>query len=160
LRYRCPECGLQLDAAWAVTDHALYAHVLDASPRFPYPEPNKAQRRWAWIGVAGSVVVGVAFWALVVAAGLGAFDKPSAPEQSNSLAHSVAVSLVNTNAVDEYRSVEPEPGWDAEYELDDGDGVIRSRGSGPYAEVEYEATYVLEDAVVAELERRGFYFEE
>jgi len=95
---------------------------------------------------------------MVGLAAFGVFDKETAALQPASVSHKVAVALETSGAIDSYRSVDPDEGWDAEYELDADDGLIRSRGTGPMTEVEYEAYFNsdLEDAIIAELERRGY----
>lgn len=49
----------------------------------------------------------------------------------------IAQELRQAGDVSEFRPVEPDEGWDVQYELDGGDGEVRSRGAGNQIEVEY-----------------------
>lgn len=149
--HRCPDCGQTFDGASALVDHALAPGA--AHLRLP-------KRPWVGRAAAAVGVLGAASIAVMLALAAGdLFDKESAPEQPRSEAHKIAVELRTEGSVGEYRSVEPDDGWDAEYELGDGDGVIRSR-SRP-AEVEYEALSVdLEDDIERVADERGFDFED
>ncbi len=149
--HRCPDCGQTFDGASALVDHAL--------------DPGAAHLRLPkrpWVGRAAAavgVLIGVSFVGLLALAAGGSFDRESAPEQPRSEAHRIAVELEADGSIGEYRSVEPDDGWDAQYELDDDDGVIRSRYRPP--ELEYEAfPGDLRDDIERVADKRGFDFED
>jgi hypothetical protein len=98
------------------------------------------------------VLVGAAFWALIILGGSGLFDKSSAPERPGSVVHRMVVQMEREGDIDDFRSVEPDEGWDVEYEVDDGAGFIRIRGEGTVTQtLEYEA--ILDDDLEAAMER-------
>jgi hypothetical protein len=70
----------------------------------------------------------------------------------------MAFSLQESGDIDRYRSVEPDKGWDAEYELDGSDGVIRSRVRGGKDQIEFEAAFDddLRHAIERSARRRGY----
>jgi hypothetical protein len=136
--YRCPDCGAGFQNASSLTDHALTAHV-----EAPTRAAHIRRPRWPWlnrIGVGLAMTIALGFWTLLILAGAGVFDKADAPKTPGSVVHEIAVDLKRSGAVDEFRAVEPDDGWDTEYEFDDGEGYLRIRDEGrPTEEVEYEA---------------------
>jgi hypothetical protein len=157
--HTCPDCGAAFDNPSTLVDHALTAHV-----RAETRAGHIRRSRWPWVPrVVGAfgVLLGIGVAVLVVLAWAGLFDKESASETPRSVAHKIAVELVRTGEADEYRAVEPDGGWDTEYEIDDGDAYIRVRGEGTGSEeLEYEAfTSDLEDALDRATAGRGFVFE-
>jgi hypothetical protein len=160
--YRCPDCGRIFEGPSALTDHALGAHV-DTGTAPAGAAPKRDNRLLVWgLGALG-VVVGVAFWGAIILAAAGVFDldKETVPESPDSTPHKVAVSLERAGVIDEYRAVEPSDGWEVEYELDGGDGAVRTRIEGGVEDAEYEAAFddELESALEDELTRRGFELE-
>jgi hypothetical protein len=158
--HRCPDCGLGFDDPSALVDHALTAHVAA-----PTPAAHVRRPRSVWTGRIAAALAGLTGVSLIVLMALllaGVFDKASAPEQPRSEAHRMAVELRETGKIDDYRSVEPDDGWDAEYELDGDDGVIRTRDTRDDEELEYEA--YLDDDLEAAIEdvarKHGFHLED
>lgn len=159
--HRCPDCGRDFDDASSLVDHALTAHVAADTPAAHLRRPRSV---WAGrIGAGVAVLVGLAIPILVVLDTVGVFEKDSAPERPGTEAHKMSVELRRAGEIEEYRSVEPDDGWDAEYEFDgedfDGsDGMIRSRWKGDDEEVEYE-TYLdddLDEAIGRVMTKHGF----
>jgi uncharacterized C2H2 Zn-finger protein len=154
--YRCPDCGQIFQDPSALTDHALGAHVQ------PGAQPARVERRsenrlvvWG-LGALG-VIVGVLFWGGLALGILGVFDKETVAQTPGSTPHKVAVELERSGAIDEYRAVEPDDGWDVEYELAGGDGLVREKVEGGTEEVEYQAfDGNLEAKIEEALRKRGF----
>lgn len=151
--HRCPDCGLTVDGPSTLVDHALSAHVQAPTAAGHLRRPKRA---WVRRGAGGlGVLVGIAFWVGVVLAAAGVFDKASAPQRPSSEAHRMAVELRRSGAIDEFRSVEPDSGWGVEYELDEGEGAIRTRNLEE--ELEYEASSVdLEEEIERIARKRDF----
>jgi hypothetical protein len=158
--HRCPDCGLGFGDPSALVDHALTAHVAAVTPAAHVRRPKSVWTGRITAALAG--LAGVSLIVLMVLLAAGVFDKEGAPEQPRSEAHRMAVELRETGQIDEYRSVEADDGWDAEYELDGDDGVIRTRGTRDDEEIEYE-TYLdddLERAIEKVARRHGFDLED
>jgi hypothetical protein len=94
----------------------------------------------------------------IVLAASGTFDKDTAPPRPNSEAAKMAFSLKESGDINRYRSVDPDKGWDAEYELDGSDGVVRSRLKDGKEEIEFEAAFDddLRHAIEKSARRRGY----
>jgi hypothetical protein len=157
--YRCPDCGQIFQDPSALTDHALGAHVQTAAQPARV-ERSRESRLVVWgLGALG-LIVGVLFWGFIALAIFGAFDKETVAQTPGSTPHKVAVELERSGAIDEYRAVEPDDGWDVEYELAGGDGLVRQKDESGIEEVEYQAfDGDLEARIEEALTKRGFNLE-
>ena len=160
--HRCPDCGRLCGTAAELADHALYVHIDTPTPA-AHIRPQRFGGLASKVAVGIAILAGVGFWALAFLS--GGFDSPdTAPLQPGSVVHQVAIELKNSGEVDEYRSVEPEDGWDVEYEFDDGDGYIRVRNEavpgGRETEIETLFDDDLFEAMQAALRRHGIVVED
>ncbi|MBM3666683.1 MAG: hypothetical protein FJW90_04255 [Actinobacteria bacterium] len=157
-RHKCPDCGAGFGSASTLVDHSLSEHVQAETPAAHV----RPLRRPAGLRIATAIALlfGAAFWVLAALGFAGIFEKPTVAETPGSVVHEIVVELEREGAIDSYRAVEPDAGWDTEYEVGDGDGYVRVRDEGrPGAELEYfaypgELDRALEDAA----EARGFQF--
>lgn len=142
---RCPECGLRFLDAEGLERHRTEAHD-PATPRLP----EEAERADTGTRVAlGIVILGAVAVVVVVALGFaGVFEKDTVAEQPGTPAYRLVRELQTEGTIDDFRAVEPDEGWDQEYELDGSDGVLRMRGRS----VSFE-TY-LDDDLYDALERK------
>lgn len=155
--WKCPDCERLFESPAALTDHSLTEHVDAEAPTAAIrPVKSKLPYRIALGVVALLGVATIVFFAL---GGAGVFDKETVPETPSSSAHKIAAGVVASGEAEDYRAVEPDSGWDAEYEVD-GDGYVRSRGSGFTEEVEVESFDLdLRDALEDEASDQGFDFD-
>jgi hypothetical protein len=148
----CPQCGAAFWDASSLTDHVLTAHGTVDAPAAGM-RPTKHHRFLKVLAVLACLApVG-----LIGLGAAGVFEKETVDETPSSVAHKMAVQLKQDGEIDDYRAVEPDDGWDTEYELD-GDGEIRARSSGALGEeIELEAfSDDLETAMEDEARRQGF----
>jgi hypothetical protein len=169
--HRCPECTRSFPDAPSLSDHALTEHVQAETPAAGIRRPRLTGVPAGILAGLG-IVAGIALWGFVIAGLLGDLDKAGAPESPRSIVHKMAESLVAAGEIEGYRAVEPDSGWDVEYELDEDvgssdfglpDGVIRIKDEGTaLEEVEFEAGFSddLYEAIEDELRRRGFALED
>lgn len=101
-------------------------------------------------GLLALVAVGA-----LVGIGLLFGQEKSVTENTSSRGYHMVRQLESTNAIDNFKAIEPEDGWDTEYSLNDGDAHIRFRGT----EMEYGVRSYdgdLRDAIEGEARREGF----
>jgi hypothetical protein len=73
--------------------------------------------------------------------GLDLFDnKKTVDEVPSSPGYEFVHSLDKKGAIDDFRAVEPDDGWDWQYEINDGDASVRFRGEPGREELEYESS--------------------
>ena len=161
MNHRCPDCGRLCDSAAELADHALYVHV-DAPTPAAHIRPQRFSGAAAKVAIGIAVLFGVGFWAVGIF-GQELLNADSAPLRPSSVVHDMALDLERSGDVDEFRSIEPEEGWEIEYEFDDGDGYIRIRNEGTRQEdLEYE-TFLndeMYEAMQDVLRSHGFRIEE
>lgn len=151
---RCPQCGAIVDDPNRLVDHYFARHV------------GSSGRRGGWFKVGRiaatlGVVLGTAGWVFgVIGVATGAFEKETVSATRGSIPDHVARELKAEGEIEDFRPVEPDGGWDVEYEFEDPSGSLRSREAGSLDEVEIETfDGDLEDALEAKLEARGFEFD-
>lgn len=107
---------------------------------------------WFLIRFAVPIVVLIG----VVGALTGAFDKEEVREDRNSPGWEMVRDLRNEGAIDEFKAVKPDEGWQWQYELDFGTD-LRFRRSGDTVEMEYETTSPsLGDEIGEAAKKHGF----
>jgi hypothetical protein len=152
----CPDCGLKFLDQVALDDHRRRAH----DPQYPrLTSEQESGGSGPKIAIAISLLIGVAFVALIVLDAAGVFEKETVPEQPGSEAYGIVREMKQEGSIDEFRAVEPDSGWDIEYELDDGDGALRMREGVP-KEAEVEAIFDedLEEDLEDKLQEHGYLF--
>jgi hypothetical protein len=103
---------------------------------------------------AKGLLVLVAVGALV---GIGALldREKSVPEDASSPGYEMVRALRSSSAIDSFKAVAPEQGWDSEYSINDGDAHVRFRGTSMEVVVDnYDND--LRDAIDAEARSEGF----
>lgn len=156
-RRHCPECGKEFPGASALADHATTVHVEADAPAASIRRPRSVVPQRVMAGLA--VLLGIGAIVFIALGAAGALEKEGAPETPSSVAHQIAVDLVESGDAEDYRAVVPDDGWDVEYEID-GDGLIRVRDeSGVNTEIEVEAfDDDLQKAMEGAAAERGFDF--
>ena len=153
----CPDCERSFADPSALVDHSLTEHVAVETPAAAIRRPKHRGSVKAIAAI--SMLFGLAVVVLVGVAATGAFDKATVAETPNSVVHKMVVDLKTSGEIDDYRAVEPDSGWDTEYEVNGGDGWIHVRNEGgAYEELEVFGFGGLGDALEDEAEERGFNF--
>jgi hypothetical protein len=99
------------------------------------------------------IILGIAVIASIGA--LTAKDESSVTEDSSSPGYEMVRNLEASGAIETFKAITPEGGYDSEYSLNDGDGYIRFNGDG----MEYQVPAYEDDmkrAIEREARQSGF----
>jgi hypothetical protein len=153
----CPDCGLRFLDGAGLSGHRTLAH--DESVQ-RLPESEERAGTATRIAIALSFLVMIGLGALIALGATGAFDKKTVAEQPGTELYRIVRELKAEGTIDDFRAVEPDSGWDVEYEVNGGDGTLRERNENTAPEAELEVPYDddLRDALEEHLKLKGFVF--
>jgi C2H2 type zinc finger protein len=116
---------------------------------------------WIFVGfgflwVAVKWLIGIGIVVGIILAATGVFDKKEVPEDPSSPGYSIVHDSSLSDEIDSYKSVEPDEGWDTEYEINDGDVTLRFEGQRMQAEYSRYAEDVVK-AIEGVAQSKGYY---
>jgi hypothetical protein len=165
--FKCPTCGQEFPSEEVLASHHDKLHSASAQNAAIAPateaataggsSPQPAPRRRFRIGTLLRVGIPLIIVGSIAAGALGIFDKKTVDENPQSIAYKFVHQMKDQGTIDEYRAVEPDSGWDYQYELNgDEANTIRVRGTVGTEDLEFSAGDDLKPAIEAEAAALGF----
>jgi hypothetical protein len=161
--HKCPTCGQEFPSEEVLGSHREKLHSMTgatpeaAATAVAEGAAQPAPRRRFRIGTI--IRVGIVLFVVgsIGVGALGVFDKKSVDENPQSIAYQFVHEMKDQGTIDKFRAVEPDSGWDYQYELNgDEANTIRVRGPVGTEDLEYRADDDLKPSIEAEATKLGF----